>query len=393
MRTLFLSRRPLSRLPLSGLTSSRRRATRGHAGFSLIEMLVALACASIVLTSAMAAVVHAGKATQRGRAERSLIREAEFFSVILHRAIERGGVGVPSSTHLDDGSPDPPRAIILAQPTVVGVLGDFPRPHAQYATIGTLHSRHGNGKRRLTFHTESNGSCVPNTAAPTCAISDASLFFPGDATACVATGDFYNRTCPWGLRRVAPTDHIQIIGGTGGQWTTGQLGNTAATASVQNTVSGRTFLTLQLAADYADSANDWPNAADGDAPTSVPGHNLLVTLDRVFFDYDAANRELERIQCWGHPDTDAAWYPADGATAVPTPVSDNGSGRFCTPREVVLRDVEAVAFTYRQANGTVTAVEEDIRRVDYTIEVRRDVLGQPVRYVVTGSAAVMRAQD
>lgn len=365
------------------------RTNRGR-GFSLIELLVALACASVVLTSAMAAIVHAGKASQRGRAERDLVREAEFFSVIIQRSIERAGVGVPTSLHLDDGSPDPPRAIVLAQPTVLGVLGDFPRPHAQYATIGTLHSRRGGNKQRITFHTESNGSCVPNAAAPTCSLADASVFFPGDPTPCIATTDFYNRTCPWGLRRIAPTDHIQIVGGTGGQWTTGRVAATAATASAVATIDGRNVLFLNLSADYADSLNDWPNAAPGDPPTSLPGHNLLVTLDRVFFDYDSANRELERIQCWGSPDTDAAWWPPDGATTVPSPPSDTGTGRFCTPREVILKDVNAVAFTYRAADGTVTAVEEDIRRVDYTIEVRRNVLGQPVRYVVTGSAAVAR---
>jgi prepilin-type N-terminal cleavage/methylation domain-containing protein len=380
---------------LAGIAKGLRHArilARDVRAFSLIELLVAMSLAAIVLTAAMTAVTHANKAATVGREERELVREAEFLSVILQQAIERAGTGVPANTHLDDLAPNPPRAVVFAGADVFGVLGDFPRPHAQYSTIGYLHSRPGGNTTRLNYHTENNGSCVPNTAPPTCDIAETSFFFPGDTTPCEAAGEFYNRTCAWGLRRLAPGDHIQIVAGVGGSWTTGVVHGTAASAIETAPVasSPHTVPFLKLAAGYADSGVTWPNATSSDAPVGTPGHAFVTTLDRLFIRYDSGNRRLERRQCWGNPRTDAAWWPPEAAGALPATLDDTGSGRWCTPWEIILRDVSAAAFSYFDSAGVATAVKEDMRRIDYTIEVERNILGATVRYFVTGSAAVAK---
>jgi hypothetical protein len=184
---------------------------------------------------------------------------------------------------------------------------------------------------------------------------------------------------------LAAGDDLQISIGTGGAWTDGRVHITPA--SMINVSGGIAW--LQLNTNYTDAATAWPNTV-GELPAGAAGHAFLTTLDRVFFRYDAANRRLERRHCWGTPETDAAFWPPASATALPSPMDDVANRRYCTPWEVLLSDVNAVAFSYFDDLGAVTTVKADMRRIDYTVEVTRTIAGQAVTYVVTGSAAVSR---
>ena len=80
--------------------------------------------------------------------------------------------------------------------------------------------------------------------------------------------------------------------------------------------------------------------------------------ERITYDYDAPSRTLRR-KLYEGTGSESAWQP-------------------------LINDVSALAFTYRDSGGNVTAVPASIRMVDITMTCQgTDALGQPINRTLT----------
>lgn len=375
----------------SGTSSGREHRRPGAPrGATLIELMVALSLLTVVLSIAVGLLVGSMQNNSRARVRAQLARQGEFLSTAMSHELRMAGLGVPSATgnHISDayaggGATDFDTSVILATATAVGVIGDFPRPDAQYNTLGLLHNRPAGTRANVMWHTENNGRCAPDTTGLTCSTATTSFFFPGEA-GCAGVGAAGDRTCPWGMRRVNGGDRIQIVAGSHA-WTHAGVANplTVSAIGVPTPV-----ISLNLAANW-DAA--WPNVASGDAPVGITGQGWVTTIDRVFYRLNGTN--VERIQCWGDPDPDNAAWPNAATNTMPnlanlalTPTG--GVANVCTAAEVVAQNVDSLTFSYFDAAGAVTAVKANVRRVDWVVRLRRVLNNRDVVQDIVGSASI-----
>ena len=133
----------------------------------------------------------------------------------------------------------------------------------------------------------------------------------------------------------------------------------------------------------------WPNVLPADAPVGVSGQGYVTTIDRVFFRLNGTN--LERIQCFGDPDPGSANWPNLATNTLPGTLASTPAGgalNECTAAEVIAKNVASVAFAYADGTGTVTATKNLIRRIDWTIKLRKTVNNRTVEQDVVGTVAV-----
>lgn len=367
--------------------SPRPNAPRGA---TLIELMVSLALLAIVLTVTVNLLVGSIRSGSRARARADLARQGLFASEVMHQELRMAGLGVPlpSGNHIADayagaGDTNFDTVVILANATQVGVVGDLPRPDAQYNALGLLHNRPGGSQHNVMWENENNGRCVPDSGGSSCSTATTSRFFPGE-DGCDSTGDGADRTCPWGMKRVAPSERIQVVAGSHA-WTHAGLLNayTMDAIGVPNAV-----ISLRLASDWDPS---WPNVDNDDFPVGISGAGFVTTLDRVFFALQGT--DLVRIQCRGDPDPQSANWPNLATNALPTmanlaftPVG--GTANVCVGPEVIAKNVASLTFTYFDAAGAVAGTKDAVRRIVWTMVLRRTVLGRTVTQDIVGSAAI-----
>ena len=298
------------------------------------------------------------------------------------------GVPQPSGLHIADvyagvGATNFDTVVILANATEVGIVGDLPRPDAQYNALGVLHNRPGGSLRNVMWENENNGRCVPDTGGGTCSTATTSKFFPGE-DGCDATGDGNDRTCPWGMRRVAVNERIQVVAGSHA-WTHAGLGGAydMDAIGVPNGV-----MTLRLATNWDPS---WPNVDTDDFPVGITGQGFVTTIDRVFF--ALRGTDLVRIQCRGDPDPQNAAWPNLATATLPSMASlaltpTGGVANVCYGPEVIARNVRSLTFSYFDAAGAVTADKAQVRRIDWVMVLERTTQGRAVQQDIVGSAAI-----
>ena len=255
------------------MTKGRRRHGRA---FTLMEVVIALAMGAIVLGTVIAVYAAIVTDHRRVQALSEMARDGTFVGQLLSKELRQAGLGirVPSgptaAQHTNAGYGTAPlpatffAGVIVADTSQVGVLGDFPRPDANYPAYGVLHSRptgSGASPHRVMWYTENNGYCSPDTNAGSCATGNFSVFFPG-VNSCNAAGS-NARTCPWGMRRIVANERLQVFAGDG-SWV-----HAAAAGSTASVVSANGVVAMPLVNSFDVGA--WPNTLPGDGPGfSVP---------------------------------------------------------------------------------------------------------------------------
>jgi prepilin-type N-terminal cleavage/methylation domain-containing protein len=340
----------------------KKRAKKLRGGFTMLEVVVALALGVIVIGSVTLIMAQVLLAQRRQRLVSDMQRDAEFASTLLTLEVRQAGLGVPGGTYFPTSSATgfldfgtgvanigteytfAARHLIVARPTEIGILADIPRPDSNYNVFGPLNSRAtGNPPPAtppltnpdfLAWHTENNGTCVPcavtppapnNTLCPTvpgCSIrggasanGPTSLFFPnaGATAECIsgtAPSGSVGLGCPWASRRLAAGERLQIVDG-GGSWTVDGV----STLTPATSPNGMVALALTKPMDPGSSKTFWPNNAAGDGPGGTAGQGFATTLDRIF--YQLVGTNIVRTQCWGDPDPANANWPPDGVNTTP----------------------------------------------------------------------------
>lgn len=362
---------------------SRRRSR----GFSLMELVVALAINALVLTVAVALFERIAAQGSAARQRAELERDAALAQSLLERELRQAGLGVPRDRHA--ASDAVLRPVLVATSTSIGILADFARPDAQYPTLGMLSTQLSlDGvsppDTHLWWFTENNGPCQPDGtrgSGPRCSTATTSVFFPGQE-GCGVSGAASDRTCPWGLRRVLPGEALEVVYGNG-RW---------ATSTMRDPISlhgGGTHSHDLMFVELAHPLDNWNIDATVVDPGSMPranvGTGFVVTLDRVFF--AVRGNVLTRQQCWGTPAPDLPQWPADGAIGIPADptYADGERTSVCTDVEVIARDVRSFQLRYFSADGLEVdgTAPESIARITYHLVLVHPTSG--VRHEVEGS--------
>ena len=375
-------------------------------GFTLIEVIIALAIGAILLTTVMSVLTLTLKDNRRTRAHSEIMREAESVTRLMNQELRLAGLGVPAGANIDAAYGSSPPAggvkfyasLLVGGNSEVGVLADLPRPDANYSTFGALHSRATGSAatRTIAWHNENNGTCMPDGAGTACVAGRDSIFFADNAAGCTATGSgapFTDRKCPWGMRRLLANDAIQIAAGDG-TWS-----NAVVSGAVQKPNTTVDVISAVLTSGYNTAI--WPNLVAADGPAGRAGQGFVTTLDRVF--YRLVGSTIVRQQCWGDPNPNDSDWPDAATNTVPTTPETTGGGggtpapvnSTCTVAEVVARNVSSFALRYFDASGVAVTVgsttKDDVRRVDYTIGFAKTVDGRQVLHEVAGSIRLTNA--
>jgi hypothetical protein len=397
-------------------------SSRTTRGFTLIELAIGIALGLVVVGAITGVLAATMQQNGRQRAMSELSRDAQFASQLLVQDLRQAGIGVPTGAHVqqecDAGgtacvvpygtAPRPARflarRVLVAGTQALGILGDLPRVDSNYNAFGPLHNRvTGLDRNTIAWHTENNGTCVPNAAAD-CDTRVASLFFPAAGGNACSAANPNVRTCPWGLARVVANERIQIVDG-GGNWAHAAVDDPVAViadAAHKNIVGLSLSLPFDLGAPSLNNdVNDavWINDQPGDGPAGIVGQGFVTTLDRVF--YRLQSGRLTRTQCSGDPDpSNARWPPASSNTVPGTltylpPATDGAASEatVCVGPEVVARNVLDIRFDYFDASGTAIttftseAEKNNIRRIAWRMVLRKSFQGatKQVDVVHTGS--------
>jgi prepilin-type N-terminal cleavage/methylation domain-containing protein len=98
----------------------RVRLPAGRAGFTLVELMIAMVVGLVVLAAATAVVASTWKGVAGGRSREGLERNARFINEALNRDISETGVGVASSVRFGSLSVRNDTLIILSVPYTNG---------------------------------------------------------------------------------------------------------------------------------------------------------------------------------------------------------------------------------------------------------------------------------
>lgn len=375
-----------------------RRAARP--AFTLIEVIIALVASLFVLGICLTIVANTVVEGRRTRIQAEMARDATHTSLLLDQELRQTGLGVPSGGHINGAYGSSTNvgfyaSLLVANVDQVGVVGDLSRDDASYNAYGPLHNRGLLSNTILMWHTENNGSCAPDAVIlpPSCTTGTTSVFFPGeDGCNGAGTTRFQDRTCPWGLRRVLPNEHLIIVDGAG-RWGHAAL---SSAGTIDVTVLPLLVFGARLGPGW--SPADWPDppapAVPVVHPAQVAGQGWVATLDRVFYKYDAGTRTIQRMHCTGDPDPDNANWPGPTATTIPaspafTPAG--GTANVCGPFEVIARHVDRLTLTYFDETGAAlpvvntAALKKSVRRIGYSIQFRQALGARDVIYDTAGS--------
>ncbi|HEX5005337.1 MAG TPA: prepilin-type N-terminal cleavage/methylation domain-containing protein [Gemmatimonadales bacterium] len=100
----------------------RLRLPAGRAGFTLIELMIALVAGLVVLAAATAAVAATWRGLSGGRMREGLERNARFINEALNRDLSETGVGLSSSVRFGSLSVRGDTIVILSVPYTNGLV-------------------------------------------------------------------------------------------------------------------------------------------------------------------------------------------------------------------------------------------------------------------------------
>lgn len=365
-----------------------RRARLG--GFTMMEIAIGMALGVIVIGAVVMSLVMVLQENRRARAHAELQRDAAHVTQLLTQEIRMAGSGVPTGSHVNpsyDGgavSRFDARRVLVADAEDIVIVGDLPRPDANYPAFGVLHDRANNSLNAISWHTENNGTCVPKAAD--CNIGSSSVFFPLAGGLCNSSTA---RWCPW-YGRLESGDRIQVVDGAG-------LWSHAGMASL-SPVTPVGLVSADLSPAMA-GYGGWTNDVDGSYPTGKYGQGWVTSIDRVAYRFDAGTNTIRRQQCWGDPSPSNANWPGPTVATLPgsLSVSPAGTASICPAEEIIARHVQSVAYRYLDATGGTNFVgaatanaKNLIRRIEWTIvfSVVDATLVRPVTYTAIGSVGL-----
>jgi prepilin-type N-terminal cleavage/methylation domain-containing protein len=354
-------------------------------GFTLVEVMVAIAMAVVMMGGLMQILLNVERLGIRARTRASMSNNGAIAAQLMRQELGQAGLGVPRGLQeLPTAANGFYAVVVLAAPTVVGVVADLARPDANFSTFGLLDDRHpvavADQPRHLAWHTDNNGGCMPQTGAGSCTTANSSAFFPGEAGCATAATGAQARTCPWGLKRLRPSERFQVVAANG-RW----HGVDNLSPLTSRAVGPNGMIMLDIGTNLPTT---WANNSVSALPIAGASQGWVTSLDRVFFRENKAKRTLERIQCWGTPDTaNASWPPAAATTAPATPCT---TGQGMDDWEIIATDVESVAFTYFNANGVAltdidsATKKRSIRRIEFNVLFKKLAADQAVRHELIG---------
>lgn len=100
----------------------RLRLPAGRAGFTLVELLIAMIAGLVVLAAATAAVAATWRGLSAGRMREGLERNARFINEALNRDLSETGVGLSSSVRFGSLSVRNDTIVVLRVPYTNGVV-------------------------------------------------------------------------------------------------------------------------------------------------------------------------------------------------------------------------------------------------------------------------------
>jgi prepilin-type N-terminal cleavage/methylation domain-containing protein len=423
----------------------RANVKKQLAGFTIIELLVGLALASIVITAAASVMVTAVKTEAEARARSQMTRDLALIGDALAYDLGYAGTGVPYGVELEtdatpvDANSDPtdgiqvptethPRPVIrVGEATALAMVGDLPMPNSQFNGIvglALLTEDDGFEGGRVAvgttgFAAGANDAFAVTSELSTCSpaggsastygcntlLSNVSGVTSGASCTSAATAE---PTCPWGL----------------GKW--------------QLDASGEVFLHIgTLTGDYyyrkwtGDISDEhqramvhlehgFPAAGEqimSNASFYIPGSGggFAGTLDRVFWrlvddggaacgagELAAGQCKMQRRQCWGPAsdrgsNTNFDWpdsATASTAAAFTTP-KNCGAGNG-TDWEDIIDGVSGLTFRYfHESDGASSPTEVELvapldadeasrtRAVQFTVTVARSINDKVIRDTIT----------
>jgi prepilin-type N-terminal cleavage/methylation domain-containing protein len=391
-------------------------------GFTLIELMVALALALAVTAAALGVMLTAIKTQQEGTLRAELARDAQFLMDTMARDLAYLGAGVPrgfesdpsgdligignstynaSNTDLAGEANNQLRpAIRIGEAEYLAFLGDLPYPNADLNGIAGTSQMPlaGGGNTSINIGVTSELSpCTPDTGGGyDCKSTDESYIRNVGGNDC-SDSAVTEPTCPWGMNKWQlhnGTDVPLVFTGVDGSWfrRAWDLSSTDTTNS-----NGRTMISL----------SSTPSGTGGVLPfnrfleTDVGG-GTVSQLDRVFWSLEQMDNAgtacgtatpgnpctLWRRQCWGwdlnstHPSSPsfpqmgrAGSSHLTGATAPLdcAPGSDEGTGW-----EEVMGDVTSFTMNYFAPNAVnaalaqpltaQTSAQTKVIEIDFTME-------------------------
>ena len=374
-----------------------RRLSRQR-GFTLLELMVAGAVAVIILTGALALLVHSSRLKRRQMELSELNRDASRLLGQLTQELRQTGLGRPRGVRFLSASDGgelflPP--FVVAEPRKVGFVADLPRPNSNFngisyladdqiiipSTVTPLTPFVTNG---LAVLNELNGGCDVTTVAfgfgAKCTTNTNSAILPAaDTVDCGGPGSSFTTSpsCPWGLRKYQGNEYV-IVADASGKWVERQLFN--ADPPIK-TVLNRRLLNITL-------------GVPQEMVTGLPNRALLSTPDRVFYQLvpeatpvTATTRyRLERKQCWGELTSALTSTIALSNTAPVLDCTSEGTGY-----EVLIGGLEADAIDFKYYDGREQLLAQTdlmhsnvvirektlrrIRRVNIQIKLKREPKG------------------
>jgi prepilin-type N-terminal cleavage/methylation domain-containing protein len=373
-------------------TTSRPRRTRAPSprGFTLIEVMIAMAMALAITTAALGILLSVIETQRDGAIRASLERDAQLTMDVIGYDLRYAGVGIPRGYQIqDDGdyvdwdgdtniipdeAGDQLRPIIrIGLADYLAFLGDLPYPNADLnGVVGITTFKDSNGHR---FGVSSELSpCTPSSNGGTsgnywCDSTAASMIFQsgdyGIGTACTSSDDS-QPTCPWGMNKWQDDDTSEvniILGTVTGAWLRRHWDDDDRLISALD----RAMLHME----------HWePTGVGGgdDVPeeffrSEIFGGGFASIPDRVFYSLENPDRSrpcaspgpcaLRRRQCWGWGDSTRSsdsGFPGIQASAIDSSASpadcttdpDNADGSHW---ETVIDDLESFTFRYYDARG------------------------------------------
>ncbi len=335
---------------------------RASRGLTLIELMVGLAVALAVLTTALGLLHQMAQVRRRQEAQEQLGSTAGWLLGTMGRELRQAGLGRPKGTRAEGSGELFPSAFLIAEATQVAFVADLPRPDSAFNGFSTFAAEPLPSSDSLSLLNELNGGCDVGALLPFCDTGQTSLLFKGSGDNCVAAPGT-SRTCPWGLGRYRDDEYLLVVNGAG-RW-------------VERRLASPRFHTVGLGLGQALHTT-----------TSTPLSHLeeggvsrawVSTPDRVFYRLTGTG-ELQRMQCWGSVGTPATLSGSGSLTEDCDPATPGGG----TGWETLARGLTApgaLEFTYLDAAGNVltppvaAALLPRVRRVQVTLRMEQSVAG------------------
>lgn len=381
-------------------------------GFTLIELMVALALGLAVTAAAMGVLLSAVSTQKEGTMRAELARDAQLTMDLLTRDLSYLGAGVPrgfesapagnllatgvgtlnATIGYFNGRADrqlrPP--IRIARNDYIAFLGDLPYPNAELSGIvGVNHMSTAATTTSDVAVVSELSPCSPENGATNyvCDTSDESLIQWVGTADCAAGTLTTSPTCPWGMKKwqvTGATNPRLVVGAVDGSWFRREWNMSSIAA-----VNERMAITLTGGALPVNRFVE-----------SSLGGGYMANIDRVFWSLEnkaggaacgGSDCTLWRKQCWGWTmattQPNAAGFPGLNASVIRSGASpaDCGDPDNGTPWEKVMSDIKSLNIRYFRVDNLNTALTPttglaaqqlaQARVIEIDLEMKRDIPG------------------